>query len=144
MIRGVFPGHDLRKIHICTVSKFFGLVPMELDETYPLAQHEVPRTIDLESRELISHTIKTYVKNHEYRAMIVHIDHRVIGEGSVKRIVNLCNKLGVHISVSPVERVNPRSKQALEEFQKALIEVHKITFRPPKLPADAVTKGGDS
>lgn len=144
IIRGVFLGYALRKVHICTVSKFFGLVPMELDETYPLAQHEVPRTIDLESKRLISHTIKTYIKSHRYSAMIFHLDHRVVGEGSVKRIVNLCNKLGVYILVSPRERVNPRSKQALEEFQKALIEVHKIILKPSESPADALMKGDEN
>lgn len=130
IISTVFSAHDLRKVHICTVSKFFGLVPMELDETYPLAQHEVPRTIDLESKKLISHTIRTYIKNHKYSGMIIHVDHRVIGEESLKRIVDLSDKLGMGVFVTPKERFNPRSKQARDEFQKALIEVHKIILKP--------------
>jgi 7-cyano-7-deazaguanine tRNA-ribosyltransferase len=127
IIRGVFHGLDLRKAHICTVSKFFGLIPMELDETYPLAQHEVPKTMDLESKKLITQTIKAYIKNHKYSAAVIHFDHRVIGEESVKRIVELGNELGVYVLVTPKERVNPRSKQALEEFREALSEVYETT-----------------
>jgi 7-cyano-7-deazaguanine tRNA-ribosyltransferase len=130
ILRGVFQDHDLRKVHICTVSKFFGLIPMELDETYPLAQHEVPRTMDLESKKLISHTIKVYIKNHKYSAAVIHFDHRVIGQESVKRIMESCNELGVYVLVTPKERVNPRSKQALEEFRTALTKVYETTTKP--------------
>jgi 7-cyano-7-deazaguanine tRNA-ribosyltransferase len=141
IIRGVFTGRDLRKVHICTVSKFFGLVPMELDETYPLAQHEVPRTIDLESKRLISHTLKTYIKSHKYSGVIIHFDHRVIGKDSAKRIVNLCEQLGINVFVGPVEKIDPKSKQALEEFRKSLIEAHKIIMKPDEPQLDVT--GGD-
>jgi predicted RNA-binding protein len=99
---------------------------MELDETYPLAQHEVPRTVDLESKRLISRTIKTYVASHKYSAMILHVDHRVIGEQAAKRIASSCEEVGIKVMVTPKERVDPKSKQSIEEFQKALIEVHKV------------------
>jgi 7-cyano-7-deazaguanine tRNA-ribosyltransferase len=142
IIRGVFPGNDLRKVHFCTVSKFFGLVPMELDETYPLAQHEVPRTIDLESKKLISHTLKTYIKSHKYSVVIIHLDHRVIGEESAKRIVNLCDQLGVRVFVGPLEKIDPKSKHALEEFRSSLIEAHKILFKPSR-PEALASKGDE-
>ena len=142
IIRGVFTGHDLRKVHILTVSKFFGLVPMELDETYPLAQHEVPRTIDLESKRLIYHTLKTYIKSHKYSGAIIHLDHRVIGKDSARRIVNLCERLGINVFIGPVEKIDPKSKQALEEFRKSLIEAHKIITKPDEPQLDA-TEGDE-
>ena len=143
IIREVFSGHDLRKVHICTVSKFFGLVPMELDQTYPLAQHEAPRTIDLESKKLIFHTIRTYIKSHKYSGVIIHLDHRVIGEESSKQIVELCNLLGVSVSVEPTERIDPKSKQALGEFQEALNEAHKILLKPSEPEAIASKRDDD-
>jgi 7-cyano-7-deazaguanine tRNA-ribosyltransferase len=141
IIHGVFSGNDLRKVHICTVSKFFGLVPMELDETYPLAQHEAPRTIDLESKKLIFHTLKTYIKSHKYNGVIIHLDHRVIGEESAKRIVNLCDQLGVNVFVGPVKRIDPKSKNALEEFRSSLIEAHKIILEQSR--PEALAPRGD-
>jgi 7-cyano-7-deazaguanine tRNA-ribosyltransferase len=141
MIWSVFTGHDLRKVHICTVSKFFGLVPMELDETYPLAQHEVPRTIDLESKKLIFHTLKTYIRSHKYSVIIIHLDHRVIGKESVKGILSLCEQLGVSIFVGPIDKIDPKSKQALEEFRKSLIEAKKIILKQYEQKANV--KEGD-
>jgi predicted RNA-binding protein len=115
---------------------------MELDETYPLAQHEAPRTIDLESKKLIFHTLKTYIKSHKYDGVIIHLDHRVIGEESAKRIINLCDQLGVSMFVGPVERIDPKSKHALEEFRCSLIEAHKILLEPTR-PEALASKGDE-
>nr|MDO8100731.1 tRNA guanosine(15) transglycosylase TgtA [Candidatus Njordarchaeota archaeon] len=127
IIRSIIGGDQLKKIHVCTVSKFFGLIPMELDETYPLAQHEVPRTPDMESKKLISHTIKTYIKNHTYKAAVIHVDHRVLPKSAVKKIIDLCGQLGVYAVATPREPVEPRSKPALEELKEALLEARKAT-----------------
>nr|MDO8132899.1 tRNA guanosine(15) transglycosylase TgtA [Candidatus Njordarchaeum guaymaensis] len=127
IIRSVMSGNQLRKVHVCTVSKFFGLVPMELDETYPLAQHEVPRTPDMESKKLISHTIRTYIKNHTYKAAVIHVEHRVLPKGVVKKILDMCLQLGMYAVATPKEPVNPRSKGALGELRDALLEAHKAT-----------------
>jgi 7-cyano-7-deazaguanine tRNA-ribosyltransferase len=124
IIRGVFGKKDLKRVHICTVSKFFGLIPMELDETYPLAQHEVPKTPDLESRLLIAHTIKTYVKNHRYNAVALHVDHKVLGAKAVEGIMGLCRQLGLYAVFTPKQGLHPRKKEAMEEFKQALTDIY--------------------
>ncbi|WXG42722.1 MAG: tRNA guanosine(15) transglycosylase TgtA [Promethearchaeati archaeon SRVP18_Atabeyarchaeia-1] len=122
IIREALGRGQLEKIHICTVSKFFGLIPMELDETYPLAQHEAPRTPDLESRKMISHSIKSYVRKHKYRAVLLHADHKVLGKCATDSILKLCVQLGIFALLTPREAIHPRSKQALDEFRHAIIE----------------------
>jgi 7-cyano-7-deazaguanine tRNA-ribosyltransferase len=123
IIGDVFGKDELEKVHICTVSKFFGLVPMELDETYPLAQHEVPRTPDLESRQLIARTIRSYIKNHKYNALALHVDHKVLGKEAADSVMSLCKKMGVFAILTPKEALHPRKREALNEFKKALIEI---------------------
>jgi predicted RNA-binding protein len=125
IIDSVMNEDELRKVHVCTVSKFFGLIPMELDETYPLAQHEVPRTPDMESKKLISQTIRTYIKNHSYKAAVIHVDHRVLPKSAVDRILDLCKRLRVYAIATPSKPVNPRSKVASGELKEALIKARE-------------------
>jgi 7-cyano-7-deazaguanine tRNA-ribosyltransferase len=122
IVRDVF-GEDLKKVHICTMSKFFGLIPMELDETYPLAQHEIPRTPDLESKRLITHTIKSYIKNHRYKALALHVDYKMLGRKAAENITAFSMNIGVYAILTPKEKIHPRKKEALEEFKKALSDI---------------------
>jgi len=117
--------NELRRVHICTVSKLFGLIPMELDETYPLAQHEVPKTPDLESRKLILHTIKSYIRNHSYKALVIHSDHKMTGKNALAKILDQCKRLGLYAAATPKESMKPISRQALQEFAEAVSEAHK-------------------
>jgi 7-cyano-7-deazaguanine tRNA-ribosyltransferase len=123
IIRSVFGKEELEKVHICTVSKFFGLIPMELDETYPLAQHEAPRTPDLESRRLIIHAIKLYIRSHKYDSVVMHFDHKILGKVTIHSITRLCEERGLYSVLTPKKALHPRSKEALSDFKKALIEV---------------------
>jgi 7-cyano-7-deazaguanine tRNA-ribosyltransferase len=41
----------------------FGIIPLEVDETYPLAQNEAPSIIDEDSRLFIKKMINTYIQN---------------------------------------------------------------------------------
>jgi 7-cyano-7-deazaguanine tRNA-ribosyltransferase len=136
IIDSVMNEDQLRKVHICTASKFFGLIPMELDETYPLAQHEVPRTPDMESKKLISQTIRTYIKNHSYKAAVIHVDHRVLPRIAVDRILDLCRQLGVYAIATPSEPVNPRSKVASGELREALLKALETISPSPRTKPD--------
>ncbi|MCK9151630.1 tRNA guanosine(15) transglycosylase TgtA [Methanobacterium alcaliphilum] len=50
----------------------FGLIPLELDEVYPLAQNEAPGIIDKDAKEFVKSIIEnTY---NEYEEVIVHAD----------------------------------------------------------------------
>ena len=40
----------------------FGLIPLELDEVYPLAQNDAPKILDLDSIEFIRKLWKTIQK----------------------------------------------------------------------------------
>jgi 7-cyano-7-deazaguanine tRNA-ribosyltransferase len=49
-----------RDYHVCVLSGVFGIVPLEIEEIYPLTQHEAPRTPDLEQMELMKRVAGKY------------------------------------------------------------------------------------
>ncbi|HEX9908902.1 MAG TPA: tRNA guanosine(15) transglycosylase TgtA [Thermoplasmata archaeon] len=48
------------------VSSFFGPVPIELDEYYPIAQSVTPKNIDKEVRERMTHVMERHAHQHGY------------------------------------------------------------------------------
>jgi 7-cyano-7-deazaguanine tRNA-ribosyltransferase len=59
------------RFHICIYTAPFGVVPLELDEIYPLSQHEIPQTLDYETRHYVLQQIKNYICAYDYRQVIM-------------------------------------------------------------------------
>ncbi|WP_429223720.1 tRNA guanosine(15) transglycosylase TgtA [Methanobacterium oryzae] len=49
------------QIAVCDVP--FGIIPLEIDEVYPLAQNEAPSSLDEDSKKFVRNILKDYVKN---------------------------------------------------------------------------------
>jgi 7-cyano-7-deazaguanine tRNA-ribosyltransferase len=61
------------RVHVCFYDAPFGVVPVELDEVYPLSQHETVFPLDQETIEYVANQVADYVKRSAYAsAMFLH------------------------------------------------------------------------
>jgi 7-cyano-7-deazaguanine tRNA-ribosyltransferase len=82
------PKEKLDKIHVCFYAAPFGLIPIELDETYPLSQHETAQPLDKETITYVASQIAAYINRTNYKTIILLDDP----ENWNKTILNTCKK----------------------------------------------------
>ncbi|MEM3770258.1 MAG: tRNA guanosine(15) transglycosylase TgtA [Candidatus Bathyarchaeia archaeon] len=66
-----FPRECLRKLHVCFYEAPFGVIPLELDEVYPLSQHETAMPLDKETAEYVASQVACYISRNNYRAVLL-------------------------------------------------------------------------
>ncbi|MFH0897137.1 MAG: tRNA guanosine(15) transglycosylase TgtA [Candidatus Bathyarchaeota archaeon] len=64
-------GRDMDKIHLCTYAVPYGLIPLELDETYPLSQFEVPFPPDVETVNYVAGEVEDYIATEEKYCVVL-------------------------------------------------------------------------
>jgi 7-cyano-7-deazaguanine tRNA-ribosyltransferase len=57
-------------IHVCFYAAPFGVIPLELDEVYPLSQHEASMPMDCEVAEYVAKQVAFYIKRTEYKSVV--------------------------------------------------------------------------
>ena len=65
------------KIHVCVYSAPFGVVPLELDEVYPLSQHEAALPLDLETIDYVANQTSEYIKQTAYMGVVLLNDAKL-------------------------------------------------------------------
>ncbi len=58
-------------IHICFYAAPFGVIPIELDEVYPLSQHETSLPLDGEVVDYVADQVAKYIGRTDYRSVIL-------------------------------------------------------------------------
>ena len=58
-------------VHICFYAAPFGVTPIELDEVYPLSQHETSLPLDEEVVEYVANQVAEYVERNTYSSVIL-------------------------------------------------------------------------
>jgi len=82
------PKENLTKVHVCFYAAPFGVIPIELDETYPLSQHETVQPLDKETITYVANQIGDYINRTNYKTVILINDP----ENWNKTILNTCKK----------------------------------------------------
>ena len=82
------PKERLNKIHVCFYAAPFGVIPIELDETYPLSQHETVLPLDKQTIAYVANQIANYINRTNYKTIILLNDP----ENWNKTILNTCKK----------------------------------------------------
>ncbi len=59
-------------LQIAVVDVPFAVIPLEIDEVYPLAQNESPSTLDEDAKKFVSGILKNYIDN--YEEVIINAD----------------------------------------------------------------------
>ena len=79
---------NLSKVHVCFYAAPFGVIPIELDETYPLSQHETVQPLDKETITYVANQIADYINRTNYKKVILLNDP----ENWNKIILKTCKK----------------------------------------------------
>jgi predicted RNA-binding protein len=57
--------------HVCVYAAPFGVIPLELDEVYPLSQHEVAIPPDCETIDYVAERVKSYIAASSFRKIVL-------------------------------------------------------------------------
>jgi 7-cyano-7-deazaguanine tRNA-ribosyltransferase len=78
-----------REIHTCFYAAPFGVIPLELDEVYPLSQHETVFPPDCETVRYVADQIADYVNRTAYETVILVNDVK----NWKKTVLDLCRRI---------------------------------------------------
>jgi 7-cyano-7-deazaguanine tRNA-ribosyltransferase len=88
---------ETAKAHICFYAAPFGIVPIELDEVYPLSQHETAIPLDKETVDYVANQITEYIKRTRYRSVILLNDPDNWNRTILNACKNVCRKDNIHL-----------------------------------------------
>lgn len=111
-------GDDIKRVHLCIYAAPFGVVPVELDEVYPLSQHEITTPLDSETLAYVAGQIERYIAVTDYEMIVVLLDQEM-WKGKVRASCEeACKKKYVPLRV--VEAKSPRDEDALDDLAVAI------------------------
>lgn len=107
--------------HICVYAAPFGVIPIELDEVYPLSQHEVATPLDLETIDYVAEQIKGYVAASSYKKVLLVED--MVWKGKVSAVCRHIRRKDLSITVLRVkEKMNDKVlNDIVETLQKLTV-----------------------
>jgi 7-cyano-7-deazaguanine tRNA-ribosyltransferase len=112
-------GKSREQVHVCFYAAPFGVIPLELDEVYPLSQHEVSMPLDCEVIDYVANQVSDYVKRSSYKAVVL-LDDPETWRKSVKHYCqSACKKKGI------VFRFLTVGAQSTKEFLASLDAILK-------------------
>jgi 7-cyano-7-deazaguanine tRNA-ribosyltransferase len=82
-------------VHVCFYAAPFGLIPLELDEVYPLSQHEIALPLDKETVHYVAGQVADYVRRTRYEAIVLLHDSQHWDDSIQKVCRKTCLKKGV-------------------------------------------------
>jgi len=103
------------KVHVCFYAAPFGVIPIELDETYPLSQHETVLPLDKETMAYVANQIAEYIKQTNYETIILLNDP----ENWNKTILNTCKRTCRQKNIK-FKSVNIKKASFIRKLQLAL------------------------
>ncbi|MEM1563882.1 MAG: tRNA guanosine(15) transglycosylase TgtA [Candidatus Bathyarchaeia archaeon] len=99
-----FPKEFLRKLHICFYEAPFGVIPLELDEVYPLSQHETTMPPDKETLAYVASQAADYISRNNYKAVLVLHKLEDWGEDVLKACKKVCMAKGMAFKSFNIDR----------------------------------------
>ena len=81
-------------VHVCFYAAPFGVVPLELDEVYPLSQHETSMPLDCEVKDYVATHVADYIKRSNYRTIVMIHDPENWGNSVKQQCKSACQKKG--------------------------------------------------
>jgi 7-cyano-7-deazaguanine tRNA-ribosyltransferase len=92
-------------VDVCFYAAPFGVIPLELDEVYPLSQHETAIPLDQETVEYVASQVAEYLSQVHYETVVLLHDPQHWGESVKMQCDQACQKNG-----TAFEAVDVRSK----------------------------------
>jgi 7-cyano-7-deazaguanine tRNA-ribosyltransferase len=96
-------GDDLStKVHVCFYAAPFGVIPLELDEVYPLSQHETAMPLDREVVDYVAGQTAEYIGRSKYKSVLLLEDAKNWGNALREHCKPVCTKKNIafyHIDI---------------------------------------------
>ncbi len=88
--------------HVCVYAAPFGVIPLELDEVYPLSQNEIAEPFDQETVDYVAERVKDYVAASSYEKVVLVEDVQA-WKGRISAVCKRLRRKGLSITVFSVE-----------------------------------------
>jgi 7-cyano-7-deazaguanine tRNA-ribosyltransferase len=108
------------EIHVCVYSAPFGVVPLELDEVYPLSQHEAAHPYDLETVEYVAQQTDKYIQHTSYQSVTLLNDTKHWGHIILKAATIACK--AKNLPLSSVDANVQSAKKTFDQLEVVLRE----------------------
>lgn len=90
-----FLGETQNSLHFCFYEAPFGVVPLELDEVYPLSQHESALPPDEETVEYVAVQVANYISRGKYRTVLFFHNSENWNEKVLEACRNACSEKSI-------------------------------------------------
>ena len=101
------PGESSKRVHVCFYAAPFGLVPLELDEVYPLSQYEIALPLSKETNDYVAAQVANYISRGNYRTVVLLHDPKN-WDDSVGR---LCKRISAEKGIG-FRKINLKSEES--------------------------------
>lgn len=97
------PREHLEEVHVCFYAAPFGVIPLELDEVYPLCQHEILFPLDNETMQYVVERVQDYIRNTDYHTVILLHDSQNWNKDILKATRQTCMRKNITFKYLTVE-----------------------------------------
>jgi 7-cyano-7-deazaguanine tRNA-ribosyltransferase len=80
------------KVHVCFYAAPFGVIPLALDEVYPLSQHEIALPLDQETVDYVANQAAEYIRQQRYETVVLLHDPKQWGKTVKAQCAKACQK----------------------------------------------------
>jgi len=90
-------------VHVCFYAAPFGVIPLELDEVYPLSQHETALPLDKETTVYVAAQVADYIQRTHYKVVVLLHNQQHWGSSVKTACSSVCKKNGIrfeHVDVT--------------------------------------------
>jgi 7-cyano-7-deazaguanine tRNA-ribosyltransferase len=106
------------QVHVCVYTAPFGVVPLELDEVYPLSQHETALPLDCETVDYVASQTAEYIKRKGYKSVALLNDTKLWNNTVRKVCKQACKAKG--LAFDSVDANVEGSKEILSRLENIL------------------------
>jgi 7-cyano-7-deazaguanine tRNA-ribosyltransferase len=103
-----------KKMHFCFYAAPFGIIPIELDESYPLSQYEIALPLDMETKLYVAEQVAKYVERSNYKKIVLLESREIWDKTITKACRKSCKKKGIDLKVLGSDRWKTFQKWAKE------------------------------
>ncbi|HVP93233.1 MAG TPA: DUF5591 domain-containing protein, partial [Acidobacteriota bacterium] len=103
------------KVHVCFYAAPFGVVPIELDEVYPLSQHETALPLDKGTAEYVANQVADYISRANYTRIVLIDDSENWNRTVLDACKETCRQKRIKFRHINIQKINlARLRLALE------------------------------
>jgi len=109
------------RMHVCFFASPFGIIPIELDEVYPLSQYESVFPCDKETLEHVEEQVQGFIQKFgdQYRGVVILNDRETWGKTISEKCRSACRKAGVPL-LAEIEGKGRLGKDQIEQLLKVI------------------------